>query len=266
MNLGPVAIQRKSSNRKLAPQTQEKFPGGWRRNVPQGPFVVSTYVSIAATCPSSCAFKGNGCYVQSGPTARHSAALDAAALGRSGVAVIRAEVDALDRTYPKRIPQDGARGGRDLRLHVGGDVSCSLGAMLLAGAAERWKARGGGRVWTYTHRWASIPSHAWGPSVSVLASCESEDDVIAAWVQGYAPSIVVPEFPRDRRVFAIGRRTMRMGLRAVPCPVEAGSQVTCATCRLCMDDLALRRRRLVVAFAAHGPGRGRVHLTVVGER
>ncbi|HKY50814.1 MAG TPA: hypothetical protein VJP45_06120, partial [Candidatus Limnocylindria bacterium] len=149
----PVSVQRASSNRKLAPQLQRKFPNGWRRNEPQGPYVTSTYVSIAATCPDSCRFKNNGCYDQAGPAAKHARARDAAADGWSALEVIRAEADAIDRLYPNGVPQDGARGGRDLRLHVGGDVSCSRGAELLGEAARRWRERGGGAVWVYTHRW-----------------------------------------------------------------------------------------------------------------
>jgi len=256
-NATPVAIQRASSNRKLAPQQQLKFPGGWRRNVPLGPFVTTTYVSIAATCPDSCSFKNNGCYVQAGATAKHGRALDSAAFGWSALDVIREEAEQIDALYPNGVPQDGARGGRDLRLHVGGDVSCAAGAEMLGEAARRWRARGGGRAWTYTHRWRDIPSHAWGPLLSVLASCDSLADVRDAWAAGYAPAVIVPEYPRGHRTFPVGRLT------AVPCPVEAGSQLTCATCRLCMDDLALRSRRLVIAFAEHGPGASARRLPVL---
>lgn len=249
MKAGPVALQAKSSNRKLAPQMQVKFPNGWRRNEPLGPFVASTYVSIAATCPSSCSFKDAGCYVQVGPTARHSAALDASAIGMTPTEVTLAEAALIDRTFVRGVPQDGARGGRDLRLHVGGDVSGELGAVELGEAAQRWRARGGGRVWTYTHRWKTVPRAAWGPWVSVLASCDNADEVEQAHARGYAAALVVPEFPREHRAFSYPRRSWD----AVPCPVEAGAELTCAQCRLCMDDVELDRRRLVIAFAVHGP-------------
>ena len=256
-----VTLQPKSSNRKIAPQRQDRV-GEWRRNVPVGPFVSSTYVSIAATCPSSCAFKGAGCYVQSGATVRHAAALDeqAKGAGMSALDVIRMEANVIDRAFVRGVPNDGARGGRDLRLHVGGDVSCTSGALLLGAAARRWRERGGGRVWTYTHRWRDIASHAWGPWLSVLASAEGERDAFEAWRSGYAVAMVVPEFPRGHRAFTISTRS---SLRAIPCPAEAGSRVTCSTCRLCMDDVELRRRRLVVAFAAHGTAAERVRLAVL---
>lgn len=260
MRRGPVAFQPKSSNRKLAPQRQLKFANGWRRNEPIGPFVASTYVSIEATCPSSCAFKGNGCYVQAGPTARHSAALDAAASSMTASQVIEAEAALIDSSYARGVPQDGAHGGRDLRLHVGGDVSGPGGAGLLSEAARRWKLRGGGRVWTYTHRWRDIPRAAWGPWISVLASCESVADVELARSRGYTAALVVKEFPREHRVFSFPRSTWR----AIPCPVEAGAKLTCAECRLCMNDVELDRRKLVIAFAVHGPqDSSRKRLTVL---
>lgn len=254
-----ATFQRASANRKLAPQTQLRFPGGWRRNVPVGPFVASTHVSIAATCPDSCSFKSNGCYEQTGPTRIHSSARDKAAAGMSGLDVIRDEVSLIDDAWVRGVPRDGARGGRDLRLHVGGDVSCAAGAALLGEAAMRWVARGGGRVWTFTHRWREIPSHAWGPCISVLASAEDEMQVDEAHARGYAASLVVPEYPRGHRVFGWPRSRMR----AVPCPAESGASVTCSTCRLCMHDVELRRRRLAVAFAAHGTDAGRVRLAVL---
>lgn len=249
MRVGPVALQPKSSNRKLAPQHQLRFDNGWRRNEPIGPFVSSTYVSIEATCPSSCSFKGAGCYVQVGPGARHAHVLDSAADGMSARDVIAAEANLIDSTFVRGVPKDGARGGRDLRLHVGGDVSDDAGAELLGEAARRWKGRGGGRVWTYTHRWRTVARASWGPWISVLASCDTTTEVEQARARGYAAALVVPEFPREHRVFAYPRTNWE----AVPCPVEAGAQTTCATCRLCMDDIALDRRRLVVAFAVHGP-------------
>lgn len=258
LNILPVSVQKTSSNRKLAPQRQLKFANGWRRNEAIGPYVSSTYVSIAKTCPSSCEFKDNGCYVQAGPTKLAAEALDAAAEGWTALEVIRAEADAIDRTFPRGVPQDGARGGRDLRLHVGGDVSCSRGAAELAVAAKAWRDRGGGDVWSFTHKWRTVESAAWGPWISVLASCDSIADVSRAWTRGYAPAVVVRSFPHGHKAWRAGRFTF------VPCPVEAGAQTTCATCRLCMSDIRLRSSRLVIAFAEHGPGRVR-RLPIVAE-
>lgn len=255
--MSPATFQLLSANRKLAPQFQRHFPGGWRRNIPLGPFVASTYVSISATCPDTCTFKNNGCYEQEGASKKHSRARDDAAEGWTAFEVTQAEAAKIDLMWKHGVPQDGARGGRDLRLHVGGDVSCSNGARLLAEAAQRYRARGGGNVWVYTHRWREIPVEAWGPAISVLASCDELSEVPEAWRSGYAVAVAVPEFPDGARAFKLGRRT------AIPCPVEAGAKTTCATCRLCMDDLRLRGSNLVIAFQEHGNGVARRHLPIL---
>lgn len=239
----PISFQNASSNRKLAPQRREQAKSGRWRNVPVGPYVASTYVSIASTCPDTCRWKDQGCYAQTGITVANVQARDRAGRRLSALEVTLAEADRIDAAYRRGVPQDGARGGRDLRLHVSGEVSCTKGAHALAGAADRWRARGGGSVWTYTHRWRQIPRAAWG-SVSVFASVETPDELWPALRLGYAPALVVPEFPHGPRAFDLDC------VRMIPCPAEAGHR-TCAQCRLCLDqDLA--GRNTGIAFAFHG--------------
>lgn len=239
----PVSLQTSSSNRKLAPQRQERARNNRIRNVPIGPYVSSTYVSIEATCPDTCNWKGNGCYAQTGLTVANVVARDRAGRRLSGLEVTRMEAERIDKTYVRGVPQDGARGGRDLRLHVSGEASCERGAMALARAAERWQGRGGGAVWTYTHRWAEIPRRSWGP-ISALASIETEAQLWPALRRGYAPALVVPEFPHGDRAFDLDC------VKMIPCPAETHDR-TCAECRLCLDqDLASRHTG--IAFAFHG--------------
>lgn len=241
-----VSIQVASANSKLSPVREEIANSGRTRYVPTGPFVTSSYVSIAATCPGSCPFRSGGCYAIAGASHLTMHKLDAAAKGMTALAVTQAEAHAIDATFVRGVPQDGARGGRDLRLHVGGEVSCAEGAAALADAADRWRARGGGATWTFTHRWAEIPRARWG-SISVLASVQTPDEAEAARAAGYVPAITVQRFT-GRRVFEL-----RPGLRVIPCPSEASEgRITCSRCRLCLDDGALRRRGLAIAFALHG--------------
>lgn len=243
-----------SADRKLSPV--ELVPHAGRpRPVPVGPFCAATYVSIAATCPTSCRFRDGACYVTAGFTALMARQLDAAA--GDGEDVARAEAELLDRAFSGgRVPQDGARGGRDLRLHVGGDVPSMFALQPLTWAVDDWKLRGGGAVWTYTHRWREIPRAEWGP-ISVLASCETEREMHAARRRGYVPAVVVERFP-SRRAFSFG------GLRVVPCPAET-SAATCVTCRLCLDDSKLADRGLAIGFAVHGQHADKVRLPVVTE-
>lgn len=143
----PGAVFRITScNKKLAPVDMVENDSPRLRPTPRAPFACSTYVSIDATCSDSCVFKAGGCYIRTGFTAQLARTLDAESLSISGLEVIRNEVALIDHAFPRagRIPQDGARGGRDLRLHVGGDCPSEKAAELLAGAADRWVARGGG--------------------------------------------------------------------------------------------------------------------------
>lgn len=243
----PVSVQLRSANSKLAPTRVEIAKSGRERFIPIGPFVASTYASIRATCPDSCGFKIKGCFAKAGATHLTMKGLDRAAQGMTALEVTLAEAAAIDAMCKRGVPQDGAKGGRDLRLHVGGEVSCSAGARALAGAARRWRERGGGRVWTFTHRWRTIPRAAWGDSISVLASCEKYEDLEHATRRGYAASIVVPEFPSGSRLFSMAGKPIR------PCPAEAtDGKVTCAQCRICLDDQRQLARGEVVGFHAHG--------------
>jgi hypothetical protein len=244
-----------SYNRKLAPV--ERLPTGSRlRPKPRAPFVSTTDVSIAATCSNACPFKGGGCFAEAGFTRFMARKLDAAAEGLTADQVIAEEARLIDGAFKGgRVPQDGAWGGRDLRLHVGGDVGSALGARLLAGAAERWRDRGGGAVWSFTHAWREVPREAWG-SISVLASVERPEDIEAAHAAGYAAAIVVDEFPTDRAFFL-----PRSGAKIVPCPAEARG-TTCVECRLCLDADKLARRNVAIAFEAHGPKARRVRETL----
>ena len=246
VRVGPVSFQRTGSGRKLSPIIEQVIPGSrFKRPIPVPPYCSTTYVSIAATCPSTCRFKGAGCYVQVGITGARARALDdaAASLGMSGDDVTRAEAILIDKQWPSGVPQDGARGGRDLRLHVGGDVASADGALVLAAAAQRWMARGGGAVFTYTHRWAEIPRSAWNP-INVLASVETLSEADEAASLGYMPSFTMQWFPSER---AWRPRQSKTELKVVPCPAQTRKK-TCVQCRLCMSH----QPGMAIGFAMHG--------------
>lgn len=250
-----VAFHRKSANRKLAPIERVPYDHAFYkyRPTPRAPFCCATFVSIEATCSESCLFKRTpdgkrgGCYIDADQFMRRAMGLlDAGADGRTGAEVIAEETRVIDAIYKHRgVPRDGWRGqGRDLRLHVGGDVPDAKSARLLAGAAERWKARGGGSVWTYTHAWNEVHRRAFG-GISVLASIESAAQVRPTRRRGYAPALVVPHFPNGKRPFVVA------GTRFIPCPAETLGK-TCVECRLCLGGLDLHAKKLGVAFQLHG--------------
>lgn len=246
--LGAARFHAASANRKLSPVELVQYPDQPRpRPIPRGPFVSSTYASIAATCPDSCAFKRSGCFASEGFTKIAGLKMDAAARGRSSIEVIREEARLIRRSFGGyRVPQDGARGGRDLRLHVGGDVGSEEGARELGRAAAGWRARGGGAVWTYTHWARQVARAAWGSAISVLASIEDPRDVPEMAERGYPSALVVDRF-RRRAAYHL-----TAGWKLVPCPAETG-KATCASCRLCLDR-PLLTMRAVIGFEAHGTG------------
>lgn len=256
---GAVSFDAKSFNRKLSAVGFEPSAGDRPRPVAMKPFVSSTSVSIRTTCPNTCPFKSTpgtigGCYADAGFTRIKIRKLDEAAEGFSATDVIREEVRQIDSSFRGGdIPQDGARGGRDLRLHIAGEATTAEHAKLLGGAATRWKQRKGGDVWTFTHGWREIPRSAWGPDVSVIASVENPRDMLLAKKRGYASAIVVEDFPNGDKAFklpGVGKT------KVVPCPAETRG-VPCISCRLCLVPDQLLKARSAIAFKIHGQHAGR---------
>jgi len=204
----------------------------------------ATYVSTKASCPK-CPLQGRGCYAESGRVGIHTAKLNAEAEGVSRLQAAKAEARAID--------QGAVLGGLPLRLHVTGDAATSQAAKIVAAAAERYQARGGGRPWTYTHAWRTVYRAAWG-GVSVLASIERVEDGTKALARGYAPALVVAEHASAKAYEA-------EGVTWIPC-LEQTRGIPCSECGMCLDAEALRRRAAGITFAAHGASRKRV-LTVL---
>jgi hypothetical protein len=239
-----------SRNRKLGPVIYE-LTGSRRRAYAVPPYVCCTYTAIAATCPETCRFKRSGCYADANFTRFRMSKLDAAAVGLSAEDVVLQEVRQIERSFRGGpVPQDGARGGRDLRLHDGGDVGNTAGARMLADPARLWRhKRRGGSVWTYTHCWRSIRRSDWGESISVIASVEKPGEIEQARKRGYAAAIVVEDFPNGAQAFRLpGSKT-----RIVPCRAQTREGVTCITCRLCLDS-DLLKLGITVGLRTHGPG------------
>lgn len=223
------------------------------RPYPTEPFVCATYVSIESTCPDTCVFKNAGCFAQNGFIRRITRPLD---VGLSGIEVARNEAALMDRAFRgrwgqgQRIPQDGRHGGRDLRLHVGGDVSGPDAVRILADAARRWKNRGGGDVWTYTHRWREVPAELWGP-IRVWASTETAAEAREAQAQGYRASMTIDHnyTTKNRHSFNDLTIPRTEGLDVIPCPWET-RKVPCNHCRLCLREAIPGSP--VIGFVVHG--------------
>lgn len=184
----------------------------------------------------------NGCYAECGLVGIHVRRLNDAVKARKASPVRQAKEEAAG------IDAIRAR-GQGLRIHTSGDCPTEEAARLVADAAGRFTARGGGAAWTYTHAWRRVSRKAWG-GVSVLASVETLKDALRAARKGWAVARVVPSFPSDKA-------WMDGGMRWIPCPAQTRDDVTCASCGLCADDKKLRAIGAGVAFEAHGSSRKR---------
>jgi len=218
--------------------------------------VDATYVTLDS-CPASCAIK-DVCYATQAKVAMTTRRLHvefekdvkkgkvpaekkAATKAKASEYIAAAEAAAIDESY-KRGPVPK---GRMLRLHVSGDTTTETGAFVIAKSIDRWKARGGGKVWCYTHAWQTVRRAAWG-EVSILASMEDPLLAADARKKGYAPALVVAEFPNGPRPFE------RNGIKWTPCPAQTNETMHCSECKLCMNDKKLFDARRGIAFEAHG--------------
>lgn len=210
--------------------------------------VAATYAS-KASCPVTCPFLDCGCYGDYGPTAIIWKRMDEGGVGLTPEQIATQEAIQLDR-LPAVV---------DVRLHVVGDARTDAAAAILASAAIRYTSRNPGvDVWTYTHSWQMVQRAAWG-GVSVLASCQTPDEVTAAAERGYAAALVVADFESQHAYTFYDSEGREY--RGVPCLYET-RKIQCVNCRLCMDDGKLREERRVILFRAGGGGRKSVVRTL----
>jgi hypothetical protein len=217
--------------------------------------VDATYVSIKASCPKDCPLMGEGCYAQLSYVGITTHRLDDEAAGFSPLKAARAEAKVIDESYKGGdVPT-----GRDLRLHVAGDSRTITGTRILNKAVKRWRQRGGGACWSYTHAWKNVSRQEWD-QVSILASITTVDEVSAARQQGYAPAIVVSEFPSEKAYQLPGS-----DIKWIPCPAQTKEGIGCSDCRLCFNADRLFKQNMGIAFSAHGVRRDNIkrHLTVL---
>lgn len=231
----PVTFVKESKNRKL------------------GERVSATYSSIKGTCPDTCELKGTTCYAETGYVGIQVARLDKALkkLPWDATKIARQEAKLIDESF-----KGGEVDGRALRLHVAGDVRTQKGVKYLANAAMRWQARGGDKVWTYSHAWRKLPRKLW-KSISVLASVDSVKEANEAVKAGYAPAIVVDHFDGDKAFKIKGSN-----IKWIPCPNQT-RDVSCADCGLCLNEHKLTAQKAGIAFSVHGSRKSKFKLTVI---
>jgi hypothetical protein len=221
--------------------------------------VDATYASIKKTCPSTCSLKQDkSCYAMNSYVGMHVARLDSRARQGSPLDVARAEARAIDGAYNgKKVPA-----GRALRLHVAGDSRTIKGTRVINAAVARWKKRGGGDCWGYTHAHQKVARSTWS-AVSILASIESINQVEEVRKMGYAPALVVPKHTTNKAYTIEGSN-----VKWLPCPAQTkpgGKEIGCTDCRLCFNANRLYENNMGITFEVHGAKKNSLkrHLTVL---
>ena len=140
-----------------------------------------------------------------------------------------------------------------LRLHVVGDATTDTSAKILSEAAEEYIQKHNSPVWTYTH--GNTQRASWG-SISVLKSCHSPEQAVAAMKQGFATSMVVDSFKSNKltKLNVSGEE-----IKLLPCPEQTGVKNSCKDCGLCMRDNYLRKNKIVILFQTHGSGKNKAN-------
>jgi hypothetical protein len=210
MTKGVIAVE-KSSNKKIGD--------------------VSTTYASQASCPSSCIFKDNGCYAESGFAAIHTKRLNKTNFSPADLA--KQEADAID----------SLSGKRNMRLHVVGDATTNEYADIISKAADRFRKKHNKSVWSYTHAWRDVDRNNWN-GVSILASTESPSAAKQAMAKGYAAAIVVSKY-KDTKMY------IEDGVKILPCPEMTQKTVNCTSCKLCWNDKHLLANNMVIAFETH---------------
>lgn len=189
--------------------------------------VAATHVT-QRSCDTSCPFLKNGCYAGLGNEGRIAWHLnDAADSQNADELTIALQEAAAIRALPGIGP---------LRLHIVGDCRTNEAARIVSEAADEYRDRSGRNVWTYTHAWRVVDRASWG-RVSVLASCETEQDIADATARGYATELTRSHTDLPRTV---------AGLRTIACPQQTGMQRDCESCGLCAKDSKLNGKAIIV--------------------
>ena len=203
------------------------------KNAKVGKMAVTT--STATTCPTSCPFKGNGCYADSGPLKLHWLKVTEGKRGDDWSTF-------LDKI--KELPA-----GSKWRHNQAGDLPGDTKDLDSTKCVDLAKANEGKRGFTYTHYdvldnfqnaiTVNIMNHL-GFTVNVSANNLDHADQLCDL--DIAPvATVLPIEQTTNTVTPKGRKV-------VVCPATYKDEVSCADCMLCEK----RDRKVIVGFPAHG--------------
>jgi hypothetical protein len=242
--------------------------------------VGNCYVTSAGqeSCPNgsnssyTCPFLNKGCYAESGPQGVTTDRLNSNGARASSLEIAKAEADALNKLNDYLQTYEGGP-SKPLRLHIVGDAVTTEAVQVLEEASRPFirkndfqqgivnGAKGVTKVWAYTHGWRDVPRSAWG-DISILASCETVEDMQAAHDRGYAVAAVVTAYRGTEKwkPFESG------GFKILPCPEEAkpkAEKPQCHECGFCLRDKSLRSSKTVIAFISETSTKTKAATTLI---
>jgi len=215
------------------------------KNAKVGKMAVTT--STATTCPTSCPFKSNGCYADSGPLKLH------------WDKVTRKERGDDWSTFISKI-KDLPTGSK-WRHNQAGDLPGDMEKLDNEKCIELAKANEGKRGFTYTHYdvldnfqnaiTVNMMNHL-GFTVNVSANNLEHADQLCDL--DIAPVATV--LPIEQTTNAVTPK----GRKVVVCPATYKDDVSCASCMLCEKW----DRNVVVGFPAHGTSKKKAAMVAAG--
>jgi hypothetical protein len=245
-------------------------------NSKTGPIPVST--TAKASCPTTCPFRGNGCYAESGPLAMLWNSMSDAGPNASfphGAGRMRTTSWAGLCDEVAKLPE-----GQLWRHNQAGDLphgngridDLALSALILANLHS--KAKG----FTYTHhdvetdeqnRLSVRFANADGFTINLSANSLAHADTLAALDAGpvvtVLPADTLPAWnapgPRGKGPTGLlPRLETPQGRKVVICPATYRDDVSCASCKLC----AIAERDFIIGFPAHGSSKRKASAVAEG--
>ena len=203
------------------------------KNAKVGKMAVTT--TTATTCPTSCPFKGNGCYADSGPLKLH---WDKVTEGKRG--------DDWS-TFIDKIKDMPA--GSKWRHNQAGDLPGDTKNLDSTKCVELAKANEGKRGFTYTH-YDVLDNFQNAITVNMMNHLGFTVNVSANNLE-HADQLCDLDIAPVATVLPIEQTTNTVtpkGRKVVVCPATYKDDVSCASCMLCEKW----DRNVVVGFPAHG--------------
>lgn len=203
------------------------------KNAKVGKMAVTT--TTATTCPTSCPFKGNGCYADSGPLKLH---WDKVTEGERG--------DDWS-TFIDKIKDMPA--GSKWRHNQAGDLPGDTKNLDSTKCVELAKANEGKRGFTYTH-YDVLDNFQNAITVNMMNHLGFTVNVSANNLE-HADQLCDLDIAPVATVLPIEQTTNTVtpkGRKVVVCPATYKDDVSCASCMLCEKW----DRNVVVGFPAHG--------------